>query len=77
MYGTVAEFVNPSRVPRAFGLFYTVIISAAAITPPMFGVLSDANGVPFTVVVIACAALLTLPLVYWLHLEMRSVAELS
>ena len=29
LYGTVADFVNPSRVPRAFGLFYTVIISAS------------------------------------------------
>jgi len=69
LYGTVAEFVNPSRVTRAFGLFYTVIISAAAIAPPMCGVISDAKGVPFTVVVIAFAALLTLPMVYLLHKE--------
>jgi len=71
LYGTVAEFVNPSRVPRAFGLFYTVIISAAAISPPMFGIVSDAKGVEFTVVVIAFAALLTLPLVFLLYREMR------
>lgn len=72
LYGTVAEFVNPSRVPRAFGLFYTVIISAAAIAPPMFGLLSDARGVSFTIGAIAVAALLTFPLVYGLHREMRT-----
>ena len=77
LYGTVAEFVNPSRVPRAFGLFYTVIISAAAITPPMFGVISDAKGVPFTVAVIAVAALLTLPMVYGLHKELQPNEKLS
>ena len=69
LYGTVADFVSPSRVPRAFGLFYTVVISAAAVAPPLFGVLSDAKGVPFTVAVIALAALTTLPMVYCLHQE--------
>jgi len=69
LYGTVAEFVNPARVPRAFGLFYTVVISAAAITPPLFGLVSDAKGVPFSVVVMAFTALLTLPMVYLLHKE--------
>jgi FSR family fosmidomycin resistance protein-like MFS transporter len=77
LYGTVADVVNPSRVPRAFGLFYTVVISAAAITPPLFGIVSDAKGVGFTVVVIASAALLTLPMVYGLHKEMGSHAKLS
>ena len=71
LYGTVAEFVDPSRVPRAFGLFYTVIISASAVAPPVFGMISDAKGVPFTVVVIAFIALVTLPLALLLSREMR------
>jgi FSR family fosmidomycin resistance protein-like MFS transporter len=71
LYGTVAEFVAPSRVPRAFGLFYTVIISASAVAPPVFGMLSDTKGIPFTVVVIAFTALVTLPLALLLSNEMR------
>ncbi len=71
LYGTVADFVAPSRVPRAFGLFYTVIISASAVAPPVFGMLSDARGVPFTVVVIAFTALVTLPLALLLSKEIR------
>ena len=71
LYGTVAEFVTPSRVPRAFGLFYTVIISASAVAPPIFGMLSDTKGVPFTVLVIAFTALVTLPLALLLAKEIR------
>ena len=71
LYGTVADFVNPARIPRAFGLFYTVIISAAAITPPLFGMLSDANGLPFTVLTMAVIALATLPLAFLLSREMK------
>lgn len=71
LYGTVADFVNPARIPRAFGLFYTVIISAAAVTPPLFGMLSDTNGVPFTVLTMAVIALATLPLAFLLSREMK------
>jgi MFS family permease len=71
LYGTVADFVNPSRVPRAFGLFYTVIISASAVGPPVFGMISDTKGVPFTIVVIASFALVTLPLAFLLSMEMQ------
>ena len=74
LYGTVADFVNPSRIPRAFGLFYTVIISAAAVAPPLFGMLSDANGVPFTVLTMAFIALATLPLAFFLSREMKMAA---
>ena len=71
LYGTVAEFVDPLRVPRAFGLFYTVIISASAVAPPVFGAISDVHGVPSTIVVIACLALFTLPMAFFLSREMR------
>ncbi len=70
LYGTVAEFVSPSHAPRVFGLFYTAIIVGAAFGPPVFGSLSDAVGVEFTVVVIGIAALTTLPLAYKLSKEL-------
>jgi MFS transporter, FSR family, fosmidomycin resistance protein len=70
LYGTVADFVSPSHVPRVFGLFYTAIVIAAALAPPIFGLFSDAKGVGFTVAVVGFAALTTLPLAWMLSKEM-------
>ena len=70
LYGTVADFVLPSHAPRVFGLFYTAIIVGAAIAPPIFGLLSDAAGLPLTVVVIGLTALTTLPLALVLSKEL-------
>jgi MFS family permease len=72
LYGTVADFVRPSHTPRAFGLFYTVIISAAAITPPIFGMLADARGIGINIIVLGLTAIFTLPLTLMLHKEMST-----
>jgi MFS transporter, FSR family, fosmidomycin resistance protein len=70
LYGTVADFVSATHVPRVFGLFYTAIILAAAVAPPVFGLLSDALGVAMTIVIVGLTALLTLPLAGVLSKEM-------
>jgi MFS family permease len=62
LYGTVAEFVVPERRSRVYGLFYTVGIGSGALAPPLFGLLSDAAGVPVTLTVLAAVVLITLPL---------------
>ena len=72
LYGTVADFVSASRVPRAFSLFYTAIIVAAALAPPIFGWISDAAGIGFTIVCIGLAALMTLPVAYFLSKEIKT-----
>ena len=72
LYGTVADFVSTSHVPRVFSLFYTAIIVGAALGPPVFGLLSDAAGVELTVAVIGLTALTTLPLAYMLSKELPS-----
>jgi len=69
LYGTVADFVSVSHVPRAFSLFYTAIIFAAALSPPVFGWISDAAGIGFTILVVGLTALTTLPLTYVLSKE--------
>jgi MFS family permease len=69
LYGTVADFVSASHVPRAFSLFYTAIIVAAALSPPVFGWISDAAGVNFTIICVGLAALLTLPVTFVLSKE--------
>lgn len=71
LYGTVADFVLPSHTPRVFGLFYTAIITGAALAPPVFGLLSDSVGVGLMVVVIGITALITLPLAYMLSKELQ------
>ncbi len=62
LYGTVAELVAPERRSRVYGLFYTVGIGTGALAPPLFGLLSDAAGVPITLAVLAAVILATLPL---------------
>jgi MFS family permease len=62
LYGTVAELAAPERRSRVYGLFYTIGIGTGALAPPLFGLLSDAAGVPVTLAVLAAVILATLPL---------------
>jgi MFS family permease len=62
LYGTVAELVAPERRSRVYGLFYTIGIGTGALAPPIFGLLSDAAGVPVTLAILAAVILVTLPL---------------
>lgn len=62
LYGTVPDLVVPDRLPRAYGLFYTVGIGSGALAPPAFGVISDLAGLPPTLAALAAVVLLTLPL---------------
>jgi FSR family fosmidomycin resistance protein-like MFS transporter len=62
LYGTVAELVVPERRSRVYGVFYTIGIGSGALAPPLFGLLSDAAGVPVTLAVLAAVILVTLPL---------------
>lgn len=62
LYGTLPEFVIPERRSRGFGLFYTVGIGSGAVSPLLFGILSDWAGVDATLVVIAVYVLAAIPL---------------
>jgi len=62
LYGTVADFVDPHRVSRAFGLFYTFVIGAAAVAPPIMGKVSDMLGVDYSIRLIGWIALSTVPM---------------
>ena len=73
LYGTVAELVPAARRARAFGVFYTLTIGAGALSPSLYGLLSDGIGVPRTFTVIAAAVLLVLPLTLGLRPALRAV----
>lgn len=62
LYGTVADFVDPDRIARAFGLFYTFVIAAAAVAPPIMGRISDMLGVNNSIWLIGWIALSTVPM---------------
>src|SRR5947209_17461202 len=61
LYGTVPELVAPERRQRAFSIFYTGAIGAGALSPALYGLASDAAGVPVMMMLIAGVVLVTLP----------------
>ena len=64
LYGTVGDFVSTHRIARAFGLFYTFVIAAAALAPPVMGRLSDMLGLDESIRLIGWIALATVPMAF-------------
>ncbi len=62
LYATVADLVMPERRSRAYGLYYTLSIGSSSLAPTVYGLLSDATGVPVTLTTVALVVLLTIPL---------------
>jgi MFS family permease len=62
LYATVADLVRPGRRSRAYGLYYTLSVGASAVAPVVYGLTSDAAGVPATLVIVALLVLVTIPL---------------
>jgi MFS family permease len=74
LYGTVPELVRPERHQRAFSIFYTGGIGAGALAPVIYGLASDLADVPVMMVLIACVALVTLPLTWALRPALHHIA---
>jgi MFS transporter, FSR family, fosmidomycin resistance protein len=71
LYGTVPELVAPEKRQRAFSLFYTGGIGAGALSPVLYGLVSDLIDVPVMMILIAAIVLLTLPLTWRLRPALR------
>ena len=71
LYATVADLVFAHRRSRAYGLYYTVMLGAAALAPAAYGALGDRIGVPAVLLVASACALLTIPLVFVMQQAMR------
>lgn len=69
-YGSVPYFITPAQRNRAFGIFYTGIIGAAATAPTLGGLAGDLIGKEGVVVIASALALATLPMVALLRREM-------
>jgi MFS transporter, FSR family, fosmidomycin resistance protein len=72
LYGTVPEFVRPEKRTHAFAVFYTGGSVAGATGPFLFGLLGDAIGLNITLTLVACVALITLPMVWALRSTFRA-----
>ena len=62
LYATIGDFAEENRLPRAFGLFYTVGSVCGIAAPLGFGLLGDRFGVETAIATIGLAILLSVPL---------------
>jgi FSR family fosmidomycin resistance protein-like MFS transporter len=62
LYATIGDLVDKDRLPRAFGLFYTLGSLCGIAAPLGYGLLGDLAGVENAIATIGVAVLLTLPL---------------
>ncbi len=62
LYGTVADLVDSDRRARSYAVFYTLGIGASALSPSIYGVVSDWGGVPLAIAIVGSVVFVTLPL---------------
>lgn len=62
LYATMGEYVEPERLPRAFGFFYTIGSVCGIAAPLSYGLLGNRYGVETSIAVMGVLILLTLPL---------------
>jgi MFS-type transporter involved in bile tolerance (Atg22 family) len=67
LYATVGDLVDKDRLPRAFGLFYTLGSTCGIVAPLGYGLLGDIAGVQTAIACVGIAVLLTLPLAVMLR----------
>jgi MFS family permease len=72
LYGTVADLVTSDRRARGYAVFYTLGIGASALSPSIYGVVSDWGGVPLALAIVGSVVFVTLPLTLALR---RPLAE--
>ena len=75
LYGTVADLVSSERRSRGYGLYYTLTIGASAAAPTVWGVVSDAAGVPTTLTLVSLVVLATVPLCLLLRTAVAAPAQ--
>jgi MFS family permease len=71
IYGTIGDLVEPEKLPRAFGMVYTVGACCGIVAPLAYGLLGDAIGIEKTIAVVGGFVLLALPLCLVLRPSLR------
>jgi len=74
LYGTVADLVASDRRGRSYAVFYTVGIGASALSPSIYGVVSDWGGVSLALAIVGSLVFVTLPLTLLLRRPLAATA---
>ncbi len=77
LYATIGDLVDKDRLPRAFGLFYTLGSLCGIAAPLGYGLIGDTAGVQTTIATIGCAVLLTVPLAAMLRPAVSAAKPVS
>ena len=72
LYATIGDLVDADRLPRAFGLFYTIGSICGLLSPLAFGVIGDAFGVSTSIALVGLLTFVTLPLCLMLRPALRA-----
>jgi MFS family permease len=64
LYGSVPELVSEEHRKQAFSIFYTVTLGSGAVSPAIYGLLSDFIGIKITVIMVAIVVLAAIPLTF-------------
>ncbi len=67
LYATVADFVSPETRSRVYGLYYSVTLGSGAVSPLLFGFLTDYSGLIPAFRALGGIVLLTIPLAFHLR----------
>jgi MFS family permease len=71
LYATVAEIISPMARSRGYGLYYAITLGSGAVSPLVYGLLTDSMGLSFTIISTALMVLLTIPLSRYLSRKDR------
>jgi MFS transporter, FSR family, fosmidomycin resistance protein len=74
LYGTVADLVESDRRARSYAVFYTLGIGASALSPSIYGVVSDWGGVPLALTIVGTVVFVTVPLTLALRRPLATAA---
>jgi FSR family fosmidomycin resistance protein-like MFS transporter len=66
LYATVAEIITPTGRSRGYGLYYAITLGCGAISPVIYGFVTDFLGLSFTILSTGLMVLLTIPLTRYL-----------
>ncbi|MBU1205823.1 MAG: MFS transporter [Proteobacteria bacterium] len=62
LYATVAEIISPAGRSRGYGLYYAITLGSGAVSPILYGLITDSLGLSFTIISTGLMALITIPL---------------
>lgn len=77
LYATIGDLVDKARLPRAFGLFYTLGSACGIAAPLGYGVLGDRVGIETAIAMVGIVVFLTIPLALVLRPALRTAQPVS